>query len=96
MREQRTKSLVRNTALFGICVVLLLAIDLALHHRSKEDFIALHSVLSLSSKPLEALGHSAAELDMSHRSKTVLGHSSTFQACLSLRDNGMCSYTKSH
>lgn len=62
MREQR----VQSRALFGIWVILLLTIDLALHYRSEGDFIALPSVLPLPSRPLGVLCHSS-ELDMSQK-----------------------------
>lgn len=95
MREQ---SLVMRATFFvtSMCVALFLAIVLALHYRSKQDFTTLHSVLPLPSRRLEVLCDSAAELDMNRRSKIVLGHSSTLQACCFFIENETCYLTKSH
>lgn len=68
---ERTMRVVRGAASFiiSMCAALLLTVVFALHYRSKEGFIALHSVLSLPSRRLEDLCHSVAQLDMNHRSK---------------------------
>lgn len=85
-----------SSFVISMCVALFFTIVLAFHYGSKQCFAALHFVLTLPFKPLEVLCHSAAELDMNHRSQILLGHSSTLQACCFVRNNEMCCFTEFH